>query len=65
VGYRTLDEIKIVNNLSNYYWKSELTLTLGWSLMLDSGLMSKLDGDQNGSKVRSRLVSIVVKDGQN
>ena len=65
MGYRTLDEIKIVNNLSNYYWKSELTLTLGWSLMLDSGLMSKSDGDKNGSKVRSRLVSIVVKDGQN
>ena len=51
MGYPTLDEIEIVNNLSNYYRKSELTLEL----------MSKSDGDRNRSKVRSRLV--VVKDG--
>ena len=31
-GYPTLDEIRNDNDLSNYYWKSELMLILGRSL---------------------------------
>ena len=36
-------------------------LTLGWSLTLELVSMSMLNGDQDGSKVRLRLASIVVK----
>ena len=60
-GYPTLNGIEIVNDLSNYYWKPELSLTLGQSTTSESELMSKSDGDQNRSKVRLRLVSTVVK----
>ena len=46
-----LDEIKNDNNLLNYYWKSELTLTLGWSSMSELESRSKLSGDQDKSQV--------------
>ena len=69
---QTLEEVENDNDLLSDYWRSELMLTLGWSLMSESESRSKLSGDGDGSqvgqmgikvdsKVRSRLVSIVVK----
>ena len=60
-GYPTLDEIENDNDLSSYCWKLESTLTLGQHSMSESELRSSLSGDQDRSKVRSRLVSIIVK----
>ena len=45
VGYPTLDKIKNDNDLSNYYWKLELTITPGRSSTLESESRSKLNTD--------------------
>ena len=47
-GYPTLDEIENDNDLSSYYWKSESTLTLGWSSMSELESRSSLSGDRDG-----------------